>query len=194
MSRVGMVFLLGAALVLWLGLPVASHAQDFPYAVPQAPEFDTGDGMAPPASVEESPPTPGSEPSSPRRGRSSKQPKPDYRAVRPYVPQETAPSVAGPQIPHAPEMPAPQARPPRMQPPQMGNPAVASTPPGPPPQMAPRLDCSKFPMLIAQAKSDEEMQWTARLYLTCLVRSGWSEEQAKQQVINTIESTYRLAR
>lgn len=189
MSRVGMVFLLAALFVFSCAFSGETFGQDFPYAVPQAPEFDTGGSMLPPASVEEPAPASKTQPSSHRRSKSSKEPKPDYGTVRPYVPHDEGPQMASPQVPQAPIVPAPQ-----IQPPQIGNPAVASTPPGPPPQMAPQLDCSRFPLLLAQAKSDQEMQWTARLYLTCLIRSGWSEDQAKQQVINTIESTYRLAR
>jgi hypothetical protein len=188
MNRAGMFFLVGAVFVLVLGLCQTTFAQDFPYAVPQAPEFDTGGGVLPPALAEEPVPEPKfqqPQPSQRKRSRSSTEHKTDYRTVRPYVPQDTQPPAPSySQVP----------QPPISSPPQMGNPAVASTPPGPPPQMQQRLDCSKFPMLIAQAKSDQEMQWTARLYLTCLVRSGWNEEQAKQQVVNTIESTYRLAR
>jgi hypothetical protein len=188
MNRAGMVFWMGAVFALVFALCQVTFAQDFPYAVPQAPEFDTGGSMLPPAFAEEPVPEPRSlqpQPSHRKRSRSSTEPRTDYRTVRPYVPQDAPPPEASyPQIP----------QPPIAGPPQMGNPAVASTPPGSPPQMQQRLDCSKFPMLIAQAKSDQEMQWTARLYLTCLVRSGWNEEQAKQQVVNTIESTYRLAR
>lgn len=183
------------AVCVWMLLPCqAPLAQDFPYAVPQAPEFDTGNGLLPPGSIEEPAPDPRMVPPAPshsRRSRSSGERKTDYRAVRPYVPRDTPPpAMASPQsppIPAGPQIPVTEA-------PQIGNPAMASTPAGPPPQMEPRLDCSKFPMLIAQAKSDQEMQWTARLYLTCLVRSGWNENDAKKQVISTIEGTYRLAR
>jgi len=60
--------------------------------------------------------------------------------------------------------------------------------------MQDRPDCSQFPMMIARARSEPEMQMTARQYLTCLLKIGWNMEQARAQVISTIESTYRLAR
>jgi hypothetical protein len=191
MKRAGMFFGIGAVFALVFGICNATFAQEFPYAVPQAPEFDTGSSMLPPAPVEET--APETKPAQPqsshrKRSRSSGEPKIDYRTVRPYVPQEAPPPASSyPQSPQPPQ-PSPAA------PTQMGHPAVASTPPGQPPQMQHQLDCSKFPMLIAQSRSEQEMQWQARLYLTCLVRSGWNEEQAKQQVISTIESTFRLAR
>jgi hypothetical protein len=192
MNRAGPVFGIGAVIVLVFTMCQATFAQDFPYAVPQAPEFDTGNSMLPPATVEEPAPEPKSyQPQQRKRSRSSGEPRTDYRTVRPYVPQETPPVSSYPQ----PTQPYQPPQPPAAAHPQAGHPAVASTPPGPPPQMEQqRLDCSKFPMLIAQARSEQEMQWQARLYLTCLVRSGWTEEQAKQQVISTIESTFRLAR
>jgi len=48
-------------------------------------------------------------------------------------------------------------------------------------------------MLIAQARSEEEMRYQARMYLTCLMHSGLSADQARKHVISTIEMS-RLAR
>ncbi|MCL5124337.1 MAG: hypothetical protein M1511_07555 [Deltaproteobacteria bacterium] len=56
------------------------------------------------------------------------------------------------------------------------------------------VDCSQYPMLIANARSQAEMQITARYYLTCLLQQGWLMENAKAQVIQTIESVTRGAR
>jgi hypothetical protein len=38
------------------------------------------------------------------------------------------------------------------------------------------------------------MREVSKQYLTCLLMNGWNIEQARNQVIATIESTYRLAR
>lgn len=186
MCRFGVVFstllglMIGCALIgaSWTG------AQDFPYMVPQAPEFDeSGNALLPgqPEAVE---------PSSRKRSRTRvDQPQPgprtDYRTARPYVPQD----------------------PPAMEPPAgrggMGIPAPTRPPNGPPPRgytqppsgpVQGLPDCSQFPMMIARSRSEPEMQAVARQYLTCLLKSGWNMEQARNQVIATIESTYKLAR
>ncbi len=48
--------------------------------------------------------------------------------------------------------------------------------------------------MIAQARSQAEMQMTARQFLTCLMQSGWNPDQAKQHVISVIESSSRTSR
>lgn len=164
--------------------------QDFPYSVPQAPEFDGSS-----RSSEAFP-----------RSRARQQPEQDqvdYARVRPYAPQEPAsirqqpyqengvrapqispapvnPYEASQQVRHVPQRPAPVRPPANVRQPQ--------------PQQEQRLDCSMYPMMIAQSKSEQEMQMVARQYLTCLMKSGWNQDQAKQHVISTIESTFRLTR
>ncbi len=49
-------------------------------------------------------------------------------------------------------------------------------------------------MMIAKARNENEMRRMARQYLTCLMQNGWNSEQARQQVINTIETAYRYTR
>jgi hypothetical protein len=191
MSRTGMVFgCLGLLLLCCLFFRTPTQAQDFPYAVPQAPEFDTGNSAPPPE--------PTISESRPRSRKHRRTQDLDYRSVRPYVQEPQAVPAARPYAPQPEIMEPPQ---------QMANPTVASTPP-PPRPMPQRMpmpqqpvqgsqrppDCSQFPVLIAQSKSESEMQMTARMYLTCLLKSGWQMEQAKQQVIATIETTYRLPR
>jgi hypothetical protein len=57
-----------------------------------------------------------------------------------------------------------------------------------------QLDCSRFPQLIAQAPNQAEMQLVAREYLTCLLKTGWNMDMARNQVINTIQTAYKLTR
>ncbi|MGC8602447.1 MAG: hypothetical protein ACP5VS_02020 [Desulfomonilaceae bacterium] len=60
------------------------------------------------------------------------------------------------------------------------------------PVQQPRMvDCSQYPGLIANARSEAEMQITARYYLTCLLQQGWLMENARTQVIQTIEAVTR---
>jgi hypothetical protein len=177
-------------------LPV--FGQDFPYSVPQAPEFDERGGSR---SFDVAP-----RPDAAPRSRSRQQPEQeqvDYRSVRPYVPQESAPipqqpyqenGVRAPRINPAPVNPyeaSQQVRHVPQQPAPMRPPANVRQPQ---PQQEQRPDCSMYPMMIAQSKSESEMQMIARQYLTCLMKTGWNQDQAKQHVISTIESTFRLTR
>ena len=166
-----------------------SLAQDFPYSVPQAPEFDRRGNHI------ESEPADNYTPR-PRSGRNSEHNssgnEEDLRSVRPYAPNGSQPMVAPPSQPAAP--PAGYATRPAPAP----SPQQIQTPPPPAAQYPPaasqgRPDCSRFPMMIAQARSEAEMRGVAQMYLTCLLKSGWTMDQAKQHVITTIESTYRLA-
>ncbi len=61
-------------------------------------------------------------------------------------------------------------------------------------QQPQRVDCSQYPGLIANARSEAEMQITARYYLTCLLQQGWIMENARTQVIQTIEAAVRSNR
>jgi hypothetical protein len=185
-------------LVVVLGSGVGALAQDFPYAVPQAPEFDE---RGTPAAATDMDPAAG-------RPRSKRAPYPqgseaqtDYRTVRPYAPQgvpqpvsvpptSSAGPISAPRSPSIASAPSPQ--------PGRGPIGQPSEPAGmgPPPQSQPQgmPDCSHFPRLIASARSEAEMQMIAKEYLTCLMHSGWNMEQARSHVISTIETTYRLAR
>ncbi len=179
------------------------YSQDFPYAVPQAPEFDgEGNQADSQAGYPEVP-----RKRSKRRAESfSPNGQTDVRTVRPYVPQE-------PQVPAAAARPSydptsmpgqgygsPPARSPMSTTGQgYGNrptqpSPVASVAAQQPSQAQQRPDCSAYPMMIAQARSEQEMQNAARMYLTCLLQIGWSMEQARQHVITTIETTYRAGR
>jgi len=218
MVRVGMVLF---ALGLVLGVAQGGVAQDFPYSVPQAPEFDyRGNSAAEPAGTSvEPPPTKRS-----HRSRPQMEDQPiDYRSVRPYAPQDgqppqpvrrSRPDSASPAPRYA--TPAPEGYgPPQdtrsapvtpegygpapIRTPVAARPAPAQRPPAAAAMPAPaqpeeRPDCSVYPMAIARARSETEMQMTARQYLSCLLKNGWNMDQAKTQVISTIESTYRLAR
>jgi hypothetical protein len=160
----------------------ADHSQDFPYAVPQAPEFD-GRGNQIDAQ-------PGYSEGARKRSRHrpdyySPNDQADFRSVRPYNPQESPVPAAAvrPSIPpQGYESPPPQSAP------------VASIPQQPPAAAQQRPDCSRYPIMIAQARSEQEMQTAARMFLTCLLQTGWNMDQAKAQVIRTIETTYRMAR
>jgi hypothetical protein len=183
MMRLGIIVILVGTLFL-AGAFVSQSvvAQDFPYSVPQAPEFDNRGNYVDADSTEE--------PDTGHRRRSRPYPQVNenelrYGDVKPYTSQDAPP------VPSRRRAPRSQGYVP--QPP--GPPAMASTPPpSPPPQMQERPDCSPYPMMIARARSEPDMQMIARQYLTCLLKNGWTMDRARQQVINTIESTYRLAR
>ena len=182
MMKLGVAAVLAGVLVL-AGAFVSRCvvAQDFPYSVPQAPEFDNRGNFVEPGSTEA--------PDAGRRPRSRPYPQLNenelrYGEVKSYLPQDAPPAPS-------------RRRAPRAQgytPPPPGPPTMASNPPPPPPQMQERPDCSQYPMMIARAQSEPDMQMIARQYLTCLLKSGWSMDQARQHVITTIESAYRLAR
>jgi hypothetical protein len=183
MMRLGIIVILAGTLFM-AGAFVSQSvvAQDFPYSVPQAPEFDNRGNHVEPS------PTEAPEAGYRQRSRQYPQENEDelrYGEVRSYAPQDAPPAPS-------------RKRARRVQgyvPPSSGPPAMASNPPPPPPpQMQERPDCSPYPMMIARARSEPDMQAIARQYLTCLLKSGWTMDRARQQVINTIESTYRLAR
>ncbi len=182
MVKLGMAAVLAGVLVLaWAFVSQSVVAQDFPYSVPQAPEFDNRGNYVEPGSTEA--------PDSARPSRSRQYPRLNenglrYGEVKPYASQDGPP-------PHS------HRRAPRAQgymPPPPGPPTMASNPPPQSPQMQERPDCSQYPMMIARAQSEPDMQMIARQYLTCLLKSGWTMDQARLHVINTIESAYRLAR
>lgn len=181
MVRVALLYLsIGLVFLSCHGTWKTACAQDFPYTVPKAPEFDRrgnylGPGADPPPSRERSSHDGNQERSS--RGRDY------YTAVRPYAPQAPAPKQGDAYASQRRRTPPPQ----RM-------PASASSPAQMQPQMQQPPDCTGFPLAITRARSQGEMQMLARQYLTCLMKTGWPQEQARQQVIKTIESTYALTR
>jgi len=164
-------------------------AQDFPYAVPQAPEFDgTGNPMR--AEPREQPYS-NRKSQSYRPGSVENAAPVNYPSDRSYVRQEAAPRAPEPTA--APPVSGYPAPPPRV--PTQAAARPQQQPPAPQrPQVQERSDCSQFPMLIARSQSDAEMQITSRRYLTCLLENGWNMDQARQQVINTIEAAYRPGR
>ncbi len=179
-------------------------AQDFPYSVPKAPEFDDRGNNVEPEPTDTYVPR---KRSKHRVEYAEQENQTDLRTVRPY-------SSNGPKSAAAPPQPRPggpatgyAARPARnepgydFQPPPPPPPAPSAPPPvasAPPQQPVAatqgRPDCSRFPMMIAQARSEAEMRATAQMYLTCLLKSGWNMDQARNHVIMTIETTFRAAR
>ncbi len=183
MIRLGVVaFLAGSLFLAGAFVSQCVVAQDFPYSVPQAPEFDHRGNYVESGSTDA--------PDAEYRPRSRRTPRqnenaPRYGDVKPYSPQD-APAPPS-------RRPAPRAQ--NYTPAPPGPPTMASnTPSAPPPQMQQRPDCSQYPMMIARAQSEPDMQMIARQYLSCLLKSGWAMDRAREHVINTIESTYRLAR
>lgn len=177
-------------------------AQDFPYLAPEAPEFDSrGNMLRNPVRVEQS---------SRQRNQAAAQQHSAVRVEPPVVPNAPTTSgqvqghpVAAPKVPiyegpsDTSQRAARQTAPPQAYDYQMPvgkKPSPPPTPSQPQPQATERQDCSQFPLLIASSRSEGEMQFTARRYLTCLMQNGLNADQARQQVINIIESTYRPTR
>jgi hypothetical protein len=216
MVRAGIVLF---ALGLVLGVAQGGVAQDFPYSVPQAPEFEyRGNSTGDPSGTSADRPSTKRSPHS--RPQMEDEPV-DYRSVRPYAPQDgqppqrvrrsrpdsaspspryatPAPEGYGPpqdtrSAPLTPEGygPAPIRTPAAAMPTPAQRPPTAAMPA--PTQPEERPDCSMYPMVIARSRSDPEMQMAARQYLSCLLKNGWNMDQARMQVISTIESTYRLS-
>jgi hypothetical protein len=149
--------------VLSAGSGDPAAAQRFPYEAPKAPEFDGRGNYIGPEGA-------GSHPvfrQSATRPEAPQAPRPQ-RTVRPYryepPPPQSRPTVAA-------------ARPP-----------VASGPPVALPQPEEAPDCTQSLSMLTAARSQQELQWNARLYLTCLLKRGWMPQQAKQEVIRVIES------
>lgn len=176
----------------WLVVPDCSRAQDFPYLAPTAPEFDSATSASRGPSK-----NPNSQGIGPR--------------ISPVTPQTMKDFGFGPPTDDTQEqvVSTPPVRPqnnhstngyPRSQTPAPSNfrrdtpPAVGQSHPVGPVQQRPRVDCSQYPALIANARSEAEMQMTARYYLTCLLQGGVPVENARAQVIQTIEAALRVGR
>jgi len=204
MVKFNLVFLSIASLFV-IGLLSTSNliAQDFPYSVPQAPEFDAQGNHAEPA------------PSDSYRPRKRSKHRPEYtepdnetdlRTVRPYVPNGPTSAVAPPQpraevppagyaarsTPAPPNYPQSPAYPPQ----SVSPPPQPASPPPQQPVSAPQgtPDCSRYPIMIQYARSEAEMKAAAQMFLTCLMKMGMPLEEARQYVIRTIETTYSAAR
>lgn len=190
LDNILMAILFVAAFFVWGD---QCFGQNFPFMVPEAPEFDSPDSMEKP----------------PSSSRPIDQNKPLRSNPGNLKPQFEVGSMMPSNVPEAPVSnndysasyrPGPVRTPAaetQQAPPAMAQPQkpVASIPPqGSATGMRPQTDCSEFPMLIARSKSDMEMQMTSRHYLTCLMQGGWSMEQARDQVIRTIETAYRPGR
>ncbi len=185
------LFCLGCFLIIGIFQEPRSLAQDFPYSVPQAPEFDRRGNHI------ESGPESEDNYAPPKRSRHhsrhrSHDDQADLRSVRPYAPNGPQPMAAPPQ-PHPAVPPTSYAARQAPQPRQIQTPPPQSAP-QPPPTPQGRPDCSRYPMMIAQARSEGEMRAVAQMYLSCLLKSGWNMEQARNHVIMTIETTYRAGR
>jgi hypothetical protein len=182
--------MIGCLMILETAVTPPARGQDFPFLVPQAPEFNSrGQQTEPRGPQNLAAPYP-----EPRPQRGSPGPvnrdMSTYRVRRPDIPPE--PMTTGPTrrgtLQAAPQV-APQAPPqrPATPNPYSGQSYLGQAPP-------PRPDCSQYPMAIAQARTEEEMRMAARLYLTCLMENGWSQEQARNHVISVVETSYRHTR
>ncbi len=164
---------LALALVLSFSGPVGS--QGFPYAVPKAPEFDSKGRVvkrskaAPRAkrTRARSTRTRTASRSTPKRGRIQ-------RGRTGYAPAGPAPATYGRSrqgtavaharsVSHGPSEALPQ-------------------------QQQQTSDCSEFPSVIAQCRTQDQLRWQARLYLTCLMKNGRSQAQAQNEVIATMQA------
>lgn len=171
-----------------LGVGAFDHAgsQDFPYLAPAAPEFDNSGHQTrgPAKSNNEQTIGPKITPLTPEAIRNfgfapPSQDHADQDSSKPPSTKHSAPSNT-------------QSRPSVRQ-------DTSKPTPGPgqnrgPAQQPRRVDCSQYPAMIANARSEAEMQITARYYLTCLLQDGWPMENARAQVIQTIEAVMRANR
>jgi hypothetical protein len=162
--RYGIVAAVVGFLFLAAGIVCPSaFSQDFPYAVPQAPEFDTRGKYVKPRVKKKR-----SHHKAPRAGTGNSAVR---RKPQPIVRQR------GPV----------QARAPR----RVAGPAtIANMPSGAQTSAQPRPNCTQYPTIIARSKTQAEMQMNARLYLTCLLKNGWNMQAAKNQVISTIKGVF----
>jgi hypothetical protein len=174
-------------LALWgVGAFDYAESEDFPYLVPVAPEVDNGG------------------PQIRGPGKSNNNEKKGPR-ITPLTPEaiknfDFAPPTHDYEAPVASKPPSTKQGTPSR---SLSRPAVDRDAPRPtrgprqhgtPAQQPNRVDCSQYPAMIANARSEAEMQITARYYLTCLLQNGWPMENAKAQVIQTVEAVTRANR
>jgi hypothetical protein len=179
------ILVISISLLFMVGVLVADPAssQQFPYAVPEAPEFDSEGNHVEQGvrakkqkrrSLRRRGPRSGS-----RYAVNNNAPQPRVRTRAPAAPVAPRSGVSPRPAYRRPAVPA--------QP-------VVSRPTPPPNQVRRRQDCSRYPMMIANSRSEAQMRMTARQYLTCLINDGWNMDQAKTQVVSTIQTAYRPLR
>ncbi len=196
------IVFIAAVSLLHIASVAEVRGQDFPYVAPSAPEFD-GRGHLVPGAAKPSQSLSANAPSKMPSQPPVRIDAPDPLNGSSHTQNASTRPVVAPRAPGYGVSQDPTPRPSRQasvsQTPDYQD-AMRNTSPSrvnsPQPQSQPvqRQDCSQFPMLIAGCRSETEMQMTARRYLTCLIQNGWNMDQARQHVISTIESTYRLAR
>lgn len=183
--------------------------QDFPYLVPEAPEFDARGNLmrsAPTPRMQE----PGSQtgllgqsPSSaPSFANPPKTQLPDenqrYRSERREAPRTSYQDARSHGATPAAVSPVPRPGQPRAYEPnpnQMPNQQNALGAPGPGQAVnPPRPDCSEYPARLAHARTEAEMQAVARYYLGCLMQNGWNQATATTHVSTLIDTWYRYSR
>lgn len=172
--RYGLARILAPMVALCFLSLVPASAQEFPYQAPRAPEFDSSGNYRSSGAPQkkrirtanrQTQPAPRSS-----RGRSAPKPRP----ISPKPPGATyASHNSGPG-------PQPRAVTASNRPAQRRAPSAAARP-----------SCSEYPARLANAKSQAEMQQIARYYMGCLMKNGWSQQQAKNQVITTIEGVFK---
>ncbi|MEW6350883.1 MAG: hypothetical protein AB1646_17635 [Thermodesulfobacteriota bacterium] len=165
----GLCFLCGPVLLQW------SYAQEFRYQVPRAPEFDARGNVVGPSPAAEHASRNASHARAARAhaGDPSGPPGIPARARRASAPAGTAVNA-----PRGPIMATPSGGPAPM--------AAANPQPGARPQGTP--DCSRFPMMLANYRSDAEMKAIAVQFRDCLIMNGWDQQRAVAHVITTLET------
>ncbi|MCA1959220.1 MAG: hypothetical protein LDL33_00380 [Desulfomonile sp.] len=201
--------LAGGVVILAMIMVSSALCQDFPYLVPDAPEFDSRGNLIRSATPSETQrprmetsrrtetrntaPTFANPPKTPQPGENqryrserSESPRASYygRAAREAVPAAVAPAPR--------YAPPPSAQPNPNQPPyQQG--AVGAYGTGQPPSQQ-RQDCSEYLQRITYARSEAEMQAAARYYLGCLMQNGLDQQTATRHVSSLVDTWYSANR
>lgn len=174
--KYGSLLFFVVAVIAALSIESPSNAQVFPYSAPKAPEFDANGNYVPPGSRSQA--VPASVPKAPTVGNR----QPARQATRPRA-QAISRQPSQNQAPVAPQQ---GQMPMQRQAAYSGAPGVQ--------QPRQQNSCAQYPMQIMNARSEVEMRQIARYFLTCLMQQGWSQQQAKDQVVRTIESTFKVGR
>lgn len=169
------------------------ESQDFPYLAPVAPEFD-GSGVVQTRGPSKAPSSFGTGPKlspiTPEAMKNFGFAPPSNNAEEQVVSNQPSSNYPPPSTNGS----APSQTPPRSTVRRDPSPTAGPRQQNGPTQQPARVDCSQYPAIIANAKSEAEMQVTARYYLTCLMQDGWPMENARAQVIQTIEAAFRANR
>jgi|GEM_PF-1167205 len=199
----------GGVLVLATIMVSSALCQDFPYLVPEAPEFDSAGNLmrsATPSKAQRPRVETGARTEAPytaptfanppktqvsgedQRFRSERReaPRTSYYngATREAVPAAVAPAPR--------QAPAPRSQPNPNQVPHPQN-AVGGYGPGQPPAQQ-RPDCSEYIQRMTYARSEAEMQTAARYYLGCLMQTGLDQQSATRHVSSMVDSWYSANR